>query len=357
MHCNLFGSGRESLLALLKAMDLQTGEEVIIQGYTCAVVANAIHAAGGVPVYADIDADTLNLNANDVQKKITHRTRAVMCQHTFGIPANTKALRKICDEHKILLIEDCAHVMPDGESDIGKLGDALFFSFGRDKAISGVTGGALLTKDPALTAHSSQLEKQASHLPLSMIGRLLMYPCLYVAARPLYTISIGKMILVLARKLGLLLPYVSPEEKAGHMSPTLHKLPNACAALALTQLKKLPQINAHRRKLAKLYLQAAKENNWSYPKSITAEMPLQKFPIFIDKADALRASLKKQHIYLEDGWTGAVVCPRASDQEAANYHASSCPVAEQVSQTIVNLPTHPTMTKKQCKQLLVALQS
>ena len=352
MQCSLFATGRESLLALLKAMNLQTGEEVLIQGYTCAVVANAIHAAGGVPIYADIDRDTLNLNPTDVAKKITHRTRAVICQHTFGIPADAKVLRSICDEHNILLIEDCAHVIPDEESTIGMYGDAMFFSFGRDKAISGISGGAVLVRKSEIGNRKSEIEKRAAHLPLFTIGRLLLYPCWYVLARPLYTLGIGKVILVLARKLGLLLPYVTHAEKAGEMSPTLHKLPNACAALAFTQLNKLSKINGHRRALTMLYLQAAKKNNWHYPKGITEDMPLQKFPIFVAKADELRAKLKQQHIYLEDGWSGAVVCPRSSNQQAANYQIGDCPVAEKSGKTIVNLPTHPGMSNANARAMI-----
>ena len=120
-----FGSGRESLLALLRALKLQTGEEVIVQGYTCVVVPNAIHAAGMVCVYADIDRETLNLNIEAVEAAITPKTRAIICQHTFGIPADTAKLRDICDRHSLILIEDCAHVLPDekGPQAIGKLGD------------------------------------------------------------------------------------------------------------------------------------------------------------------------------------------------------------------------------------------
>src|SRR3989338_3698878 len=134
----LFLSGREALCALLQALPLQDGDEVIVQGYTCVVVPNAIEAAGGVPVYADIDRDTLNLNARTVAPHITPRTRAIICQHTFGIPALAEELKKLCVRHGLLLIEDCAHVMPDatGPADVGAHGNFVFFSFGRDKALS-----------------------------------------------------------------------------------------------------------------------------------------------------------------------------------------------------------------------------
>ena len=91
----LFSTGREALLTLLKALDLQPGEEVILQGFTCAVLPNAIQAAGGVPIYVDIDLATLNIDPAQIENRLTDKTRAIICQHTFGIPSDTAALRKI----------------------------------------------------------------------------------------------------------------------------------------------------------------------------------------------------------------------------------------------------------------------
>ena len=91
-------------VATITGTDFEPGEEIVVQGFTCVVVPNAIHAAGGVPVYADIDPDTLNLTSASVRPLLTSRTRAVICQHTFGIPADIKALRKLCDERGIVLI-------------------------------------------------------------------------------------------------------------------------------------------------------------------------------------------------------------------------------------------------------------
>src|SRR3990167_6264235 len=78
MSASLFGSGREALLAGLKALDIRSGDEVIIQGYTCVVVPNAVHAAGATPVYADIDPESLNIDLKKIQTKITPRTRAII---------------------------------------------------------------------------------------------------------------------------------------------------------------------------------------------------------------------------------------------------------------------------------------
>ena len=164
MQAFLFANGREGLLALLRSLKLSTDGEVIVQGYTCVVVPNAIEAAGCTTIYADIERDTLNLDCDAVEAAITPKTRAVICQHTFGIPSDTTRLREICDKHSLILIEDCAHVIPDnkGPSSIGKHGDAVLLSFGRDKAISGVTGGAVLCADKDLALLLKREEERAA---------------------------------------------------------------------------------------------------------------------------------------------------------------------------------------------------
>jgi len=364
----LFASGREGLVALFRALGGTHGDEIIVQAYTCVVVPNAITAAGFVPVYADVDRDTLAMDCGDVERKITSRTRAILCQHTFGIPADTERLRQICDQHRLLLIEDCAHVIPDatGPASIGKHGDGILLSFGRDKAISGITGGAILSRQPELSARIRKEEDAAISLGLIRIKRLLLYPLVYTIARPLYGLGIGKVLLVLARRIGALVPILSRSEKKGRMSSTLHKLPNACAALALTSLNDLQRINDHRRSLTAFYLAEGKKRGWFIPRSaereggpllagVTPDLPLQKFPLFVKNADGIRAALKKRNIHLNDGWTGCVICPEGVDMDEAHYIPGSDPEAEAACEKILSLPTHPTMSRKQAEELVEKL--
>lgn len=360
----LFSSGREALLGLLRALHLKSGEEVIIQGYTCIVVPNAIHAAGGVPVYADIDGDTLNLDCDDVERRITPRTRAVIVQHTFGIPADLSRLRKICDEHHILLIEDCAHLLPDDPaSPIARTGEFTILSFGRDKAISGVSGGAVISRKADTTSALKELQSSAGTLPHSVIARYLLYPLIYRKARALYTIGLGRTYLALCKRLRLLVPIVSSEEKHGDMQPLLSQCPNACATLALYSLRQLPRTNTHRRALTQFYIRACLEHGWNIIPGIleqgtrNKEPILQKFPLFFPQADTIRTALKRYNIHLDDGWTGCVVCPRSVDPLDAGYTAGNHPDAEIACERILSLPTHPTMTMRQAKRLIATLSS
>lgn len=347
-----FASGRQGLLALLKSIGLKPGEEILIQSYTCVVLPNAIHAAGGVPVYVDIERDTLNLDIADVEKRITPRTRAIICQHTFGIPADAAALRKICDAHGIFLIEDCAHILPDSPtSEIGKWGDFLLLSFGRDKAISGVGGGAMLSRKPEITAKLKQEQGRATNLPWLTVSLLLDYPIWYPMLRPFYGMGLGKAALWALGKFRMLVPILSAEEKRGNMPLALQKMPNGCAYLALKQLTRLQEINDHRRTLTSFYVEQAKRSNWPMLGGVFAGMPLQKFPLFVKNANGIRAHLKSHNIHLDDGWTGCVVCPETVDLPATGYEPGSDPEAEAACEMILSLPTHPTMSLKQAKTL------
>jgi len=349
----LFASGREALCALLRSLDLKNGEEVIVQSYTCVAVPNAIHAAGGVPVYCDIDRGTLNMTADTVSEVISHRTKAVICQHTFGIPSPTKELKELCDRKGLILIEDCAHIMPDetGPEEIAKHSDFIFFSFGRDKAISGITGGAVLSKNSEATLKLKTEREKAVKLSYLIIFRLLTYPLIYYFARPLYGIYIGKALLYALKKIGWMVPVLSKEEKEGLQSPIPTLMPNACACLALNQFNKLKSINDHRRKLTEHYISAF-SNRAEFIRGIKPNLPLQKFPIFTKDADKIRSKLKKKNIHLHDGWTGCVVCPAGIDLDSANYIPGSDPEAEAACEKILCLPTHPNMNKRQAEKLI-----
>src|SRR5581483_6767724 len=105
-----FDSGRSGEFAILSALNLHEGDEVIIQAFTCVAVPNSVLWTGAKAIYADID-ETGNLDPKDLEKKITKKTKAVIIQHTFGIAANMDAIQKVLKGKKIILIEDCAHAL------------------------------------------------------------------------------------------------------------------------------------------------------------------------------------------------------------------------------------------------------
>jgi dTDP-4-amino-4,6-dideoxygalactose transaminase len=375
MSAALFGSCRDALLSVLRTLNLSPGDEVIVQGYTCLVVPNAIHAAQGTPVFADIDPQTLNIDIQKIQTCITPRTKAIICQHTFGIPVDTKKLRSICDKRGLLLIEDCAHIIPDGGSTeqtsfiqsptategIGLHGDVVLLSFGRDKVVSGTTGGAALTRHPEIARALAKDENEAAQYSKWQILNLIGYPLRYHFAKWLWRLpggsNIAKAYLRWAQLMKLLPPVYTKSEKEGKADLRYKKLPNACAILILDQLASLSEFNEHRRKLATFYYQMAKAGDWDYPTGIASSIAPLKFPVYVRQAEKLRRILKREQIYLDDGWCNTVIHPGSAKGDASGYPLGACPVAEDVAQHVVNLPTHPTMTEEQAKYLVHALRS
>lgn len=354
----LFSTGREALLALLRAFNLPGGSEVIIQGFTCVVVPNAIKTAKLRAVYADIDPTTLNLTPQSVLAVATPLTRAVICQHTFGIPAPTQELRALCDSRGWILIEDCAHVLPDrsGPHEILRHADYAICSFGRDKAFSGISGGAALSRHPETSNILRSLEQKASDVSLWNIIRLLEYPTrMACIVRPLIGLKLATPFLIIQKLLGLFAPVLTEEEKLGTMRHALRKMPNACAALAQWQLQHLERINDHRRTLTKRFLEASGAHGWPVMRGIHASLPLQKYPMMLQNASSIRAALKRKNIHLDDGWTGCVVCPDSCTLAATGYTPGSDPSAEAAATSILSLPTHPTMTVAQANELIDAL--
>jgi dTDP-4-amino-4,6-dideoxygalactose transaminase len=88
---------------------------------------------------------------------------------------------------------------------------------------------------------------------------------------------------------------------------------------------------------------------------ITPDLPLQKFPLFVEHAERIRRQLKMYNIHLHDGWTGCVICPAAADCEAVGYKDGDDPDAEMAGEQILSLPTHSTMTLDQAKKLVTLL--
>lgn len=350
----LFALGREALLAGLQALDLKSDDEIIVQGYTCVVVPNAIRAAGGTPVFADIDPDTLNLTRETVEAMLSPRTRAIICQHTFGIPAPLHELRALCNERNILLIEDCAHIIPETiiEGGIGNVGDMVILSFGRDKAISGIIGGAIVLRNPRLHASIEVLARQARALSNITIIRILLYPFrMRYIVQPLVGTIFGRIILRIMKECGCISAILTDEEKEGVMETTLHTLPSPCAALAKENSDQLAMLNAHRRSIAAVYHAYGTTHGWPMLSAMSSSIPLQKFPLFTEDANTIRTQLKRYNVHLDDGWTGCVICPEAVDPKKIGYCDGSDPHAEQSAKKILSLPIHSCMTEEHALQL------
>jgi len=137
------------LHAILIAMGIKSGDEVIVPTNTFVATANAALYTGAKPVFADSDPDTFNISPEDVERKITSRTKAMIVVHLAGNPCDMKALSEIAADHHISLLEDCAHA--HGARTLGRscgtFGEAAAFSFYATKIITTGEGGIVTTDD------------------------------------------------------------------------------------------------------------------------------------------------------------------------------------------------------------------
>jgi len=142
-----FNSGTSALHAILLAYGITQGDEVIVPSFTFIATANSVLFVGAEPVFADIDMDTHGLDPEDVKKKITDKTKAVMPIHYGGLPCHIRELKEIAEDYNLLLIEDAAESLGaniDGKP-VGSFGDATMFSFCGNKVITTGEGGMITT--------------------------------------------------------------------------------------------------------------------------------------------------------------------------------------------------------------------
>jgi len=173
-HAVAVNSGTTALLVALSGLGIGPGDEVIVPGYTFIASISSIIYARAIPVLAEIDL-TLNLDPEDVRRKITPRTKAIMAVHMLGNPARLDELKTTADEHGLFLIEDCAQAFGAiyrGRR-VGSIGHAGTYSFNIFKMISAGDGGMVVTDDEAAYRRFFGLHDQG-HLPLRMgveVGR------------------------------------------------------------------------------------------------------------------------------------------------------------------------------------------
>jgi len=147
----LMTSGKAAIISALIALGIGPGDEVIVPAYTYIATAMAVTAVGAIPVIAEVD-ETLTIDCNDVIKKISKDTKAIIPVHIQGFPCNMDALIKIAQQYHLSVVEDACQA--DGGSfcdkRLGTIGDAGALSFNQFKIISAGEGGALLTNNRTL---------------------------------------------------------------------------------------------------------------------------------------------------------------------------------------------------------------
>jgi dTDP-4-amino-4,6-dideoxygalactose transaminase len=199
-HALAMNSGTAALHSAYFAVGVEPGAEVIVPAYTFFATAAPILQCGGTPVFCDVDERTLTADPDDVERRITPRTRAICVVHMWGNSAPMDRFAELARRYGVALVEDCSHA--HGASyrgkPVGSFGDVGCFSLQGMKAVSGGEAGIAVTDDPALfdrmlvLGHYGRLKSgqaqgtfQTDHLSLGVKYR----PHLYAALLALGSLS------------------------------------------------------------------------------------------------------------------------------------------------------------------------
>ena len=155
-------NGTVALHLALMALDISTGDEVIVPSFTYIATVNAIAYTGATPVFVDSLKDTWQIDPADIERKITSKTRALMLVHLYGHPCDMDAIMAIAKKHDLLVIEDCAEAFGARYKGIhvGNFGDIAAYSFFGNKTITCGEGGMVVTNNKVLYEQAALIKNQ-----------------------------------------------------------------------------------------------------------------------------------------------------------------------------------------------------
>lgn len=235
-HAVAMANGTVALAAIYLALGIGGGDEVIVPSMTFISTATSVLHVGAVPVFADVDPETFNLDPVDVARRLSPKTKAIVAVHYGGQPADLDELRNLADDAGISLIEDAAeaHGATYRGRPVGSIGDAAMFSFTPTKNITMGEGGIVTTSDAGLADQLRLLRNHGQTAPYehaklgfnwrltemqAAIGEVQLGRLDGILARKRANVS--RMELHLGSQPGLRLPMAAPDREHTYMLYTL----------------------------------------------------------------------------------------------------------------------------------------
>jgi len=360
-------TGRASLYTILQALEISQGDEVIVQSFTCMALIVPMIWLNITPIYTDINEETYNMSLDSLKKKISDKTRAVIVQHTFGIPTLVKEIKEYLDilnkdreeEKKIYLIEDCAHSLNIklGNQYLGSYGDVSFFSFGQDKVISCTQGGCIVCNDKKIEEKVESIYKNIKPMDRSIIKYNLRYPLLWNLIKKFYDkpkfvynsrfalFTIGKFLVILFRFLGLIKQQASTND-FGDPQKDVCKISVEQKYLLRNQLEKIERLTDHREYITSEYSKAL---------GLSLEGSLLRYPVLVDNPELVRVKLQKIGV-ISGNWYNYPVIPKGIDLRNISYHLGSCINTEYLIEHIINLPTGIDLNESEVKRVVKIIE-
>jgi len=297
-------NGTVALDLVLKAFGIGPGDEVITPAFTFIATANAILYQGSKPVFADVEPRTFNIDPQDLLEKITPRTKAIIGVHLYGQPFDLQAVQQICEEHRLVLIEDCAqaHGAEYSGRRVGGFGTGCF-SFYPTKNMTAGEGGMITTNDDQLAA---KLRLMRNHGDTGKYNH----------------VTLGYN----------------------------YRITNIQGAIGLVQLKSLEGFNQRRIENAEFLNENLKARGLTTPfRESRVKHVYNQYVVRVE--DSFSASREKLMEYLGSKGIGCAVhypkpVYRQPLYQQLGLDKVVCPVAEDVSQRVMSLPVHPSLSQE-----------
>ena len=314
-HSIAVSNGTIALDLALKGLGISPGDEVISPAFTFIATANAVLYQGSRPVFVDVNPRTFNIDPDDLSEKITAKTKAVIAVHLYGQPFDTKAVGKICEDHNIALIEDCAqaHGAKFGGKMVGSFGTGCF-SFYPTKNMTTGEGGMITTNDDALAARLRLLRNHGD------------------------------------------------TGKYNHMALGYnYRMTNIQGAIGSGQLKRLEGFIARRIENACYLSQNIKIDGLTVPyQQDNVRHVYNQYVLRVE--DSFPVSRERLMEYLQlKGIATAVHYPKAVYEQPLyrelGYGQDRCPVSEDVSRRVMSLPVHPALKSADLEYIAETINS
>lgn len=324
----LYTKGRSALSEAVRICVEPDSNVVAVNALTCSVVIEAIESAKATPHYLDIDPSTAHFDAETLKTALEQNPAitAVIVQNTYGRMCDIEAIEQIARSRNVMIIEDLAHsvgqVYPDGR-EAGTVGDLVMLSFGRDKLLDAVNGGALIMRAKQLMA---RVQPPSTSPSLLNQFRDRIYPMLVNTVRGLYGIGLGRILLR-----GMYATKLAVRSADGGIDST-SALPHWQAGLVLKRWRSLAELNSERAARMTDYEKLLGDALISQGGTIRAAMLVD------DRADTLTQLLRAGYD-LRDTWYDTPIGPARKFAVIA-YPSESAPNAVAVAGRVINLPTH-----------------
>jgi len=319
-HVSALNSGTAALHLALQLLNLKPDDEVIIPTITFISTAHVVHYCNAKVVFTDVDEETLCINIDDVRRKITPRTRAIIPVHYSGHPCDLDGLREVIGERKITIIEDAAHACGAKYKDklIGGISPLTCFSFHAVKNLTCGEGGAIFTNNSAWARKLREMRWMGiSKDTFTRSAKERVYAWQY---------------------------WVNELGYKYHMH-------DISAALGIVQLKRLDENNQKRRAIMEQYNQAFEAPSWieTPPEHDDVSSSWHIYHLKVPERDRLIAHLKHRGIA-----PGVHYYPLHMHPYYASLDAQ-CPIAEEIWKRILSLPMYPDMTGEEIKRVIEAV--